>query len=139
SKSPSTTCGPIKFGDIMMKRANFEDLVLDEATNQQTLDEEPFTGIVFELFDNGAVIYEAIFVDGRENGVRKEGNEDGKLLSETAIRNGLREGIHKEYYTNGSIKKSSTYECGFCTWSIEYDLAGRVVKEYQLTPDNPDY
>jgi antitoxin component YwqK of YwqJK toxin-antitoxin module len=91
------------------RRVNYDDLEFDD--QQALLDGIPFTGLVFSVYQGGA------------------------LESERLYRDGLPEGLQQSFYLDGSLKKKS-----FAVWSrgstevFEYYQNG-VLKSYRRYVD----
>ena len=67
-------------------------------------DKEPYSGIGVEEHPNRQRSLEVPIKNGKMEGVVKEWNIDGVLISDTKYSGGLKNGIEKQFYDNGKIK-----------------------------------
>ena len=66
-------------------------------------------GKVKEYNDDGNLIFEGEYLNGKRNGKGKQYNDDGNLIFEGKYLNGKRNGNVKEYYNNGKLKFEGEY------------------------------
>lgn len=71
---------------------------------------EPYSGKVFELFDNGLQKLNFEAKDGEKNGLYEEYFENTKLKSKINYKNGNLEGLFEEYIENGVLKEKGIYK-----------------------------
>jgi len=62
--------------------------------------------------DNGRLYIEVPYDDGKKNGLAKEYDESGILMSETIYFNGRKNGVEKFYHRDGKIKSETWYHDG---------------------------
>jgi antitoxin component YwqK of YwqJK toxin-antitoxin module len=70
---------------------------------------EPYSGKVFELFDNGLQKLNFEVKDGEKDGLYEEHFENTKLKSKINYKNGNPEGVFEKYFENGELKEKGTY------------------------------
>jgi len=66
-------------------------------------------GAVCFYGSNGNIMFETLYKDGEEEGVRYY-YKSGKLKNETPYKNGRQEGIEKWYYENGRLQREIPYK-----------------------------
>ena len=94
-------------------------ILIDELTNKGTEDSpimyyesELFSGIGFDIYEDGELQYESNYKDGKENGFYKEWYENGQLRYEGNYKDGKEDGIHKGWYKNGQMEYESNSQDG---------------------------
>ena len=99
-------------------------------------------GTAYLYFSNGKVQQTILYNDGKRNGLSKEYDQDGNILTLLEYRNdilinreqvnrtdnrGLKQGEWKEFHQNGNIKSERTYKDDFLHgYYKEYDERGRL-------------
>ena len=74
---------------------------------------EPFTGEIFENYENGQLKYKSNFKDGkREDGLYERYYENGQLSYKTNLKDGKRNGLAESYYENGQLQYKVNYKDG---------------------------
>ena len=74
-----------------------------------TNDDEPYTGLVFEFYDNGQKRLNGRYNNGIKNGKWTWWNMDGSMDSTGTYKNDLMNGLWKYYYQNGQIHGQGRY------------------------------
>jgi sulfatase modifying factor 1 len=77
-----------------------------------TNDNKPFSGSVFEFYENGTEKLNGRYRNGIKNGKWTWWNEDGGTNSTGSYKNGLQNGIWKYYYENGQKESEGTFKDG---------------------------
>ena len=72
----------------------------------------PFTGEIFENYENGQLKYKSNFKDGELDGLDESYYENGKLYIKSNIKDGKEDGLYEEYYENGQLKYKRNYKDG---------------------------
>ena len=68
--------------------------------------DEPFTGEIFENYENGQLKYKVNLKDGLpEDGLIKKYHRNGQLREMTNIKDGKLDGIYARYYFNGQLRE----------------------------------
>ena len=96
-----------------------------------------FTGVTYDLFDNGQTAQEITLVDGLPEGFWREWFESGQLALESECKGGVKHGKTTAWYPDGKIKSAGSYEYGIEVEFREWDGRGRLVVERKLGPDTP--
>lgn len=87
-------------------------------------------GLRESFFDNGKLSKSGEYKDGKRNGVWKESNIDGNLISEISYLKGEKEGESISYYKNGNKKEKSTFKRDKLDGKkIEWDENGDIKSE----------
>lgn len=66
-------------------------------------------GLFREYHENGNLMREETYVNGKKNGLAKTHLKDGTLSEETTYQDGKRNGPSREYHKNGVLKKEVGY------------------------------
>lgn len=100
---------------------------------------QPFTGIGYELGNEGQVINEMTYKNGKMDGVSRQWNYLGQLFFETHYRKGLTYGLDREWDENGQLRREAFLEYGFPAWEKEWDETGQLVKDHVMGPEDSNY
>ena len=73
---------------------------------------KPFSGSVFDFYENGTERFNGRYRNGIKNGKWTWWNEDGGVDSTGRFKKGLKNGQWKYYYTNGILKGKGQYRVG---------------------------
>lgn len=97
-------------------------------------DEDKITGCVGKeyYYNNGQLEIESEtpFKNGKENGIEKEYYKNGRLKRETPHTDGKANGIEKKYYENGRLKGETPYTDGKLNGVVkEYYETGELLRE----------
>lgn len=91
---------------------------------------KPFTGLLYELYENGNVRYYSMYEDGYQKGEYVSFYYEGTPWSYTIMYNGAFTGIAYHWYPDGKLKKrlerfgnSRHYKV------VEYDENGNITKQ----------
>jgi len=87
-------------------------------------------GLRESFFDNGNLSKTREYKDGKRNGIWKEFNVDGNLISEICYLKGEKEGESISYYKNGNKKEKSNFKRDKLNGKkIEWDEKGDIKSE----------
>lgn len=90
-------------------------------------------GMLKVYYSNGNLKRTGSYSRGEQNGLFKEYDENGNLISEYTKAKGLLNGPSKDYHLNGKIKRSEFYVNGKEEGHfIEYDEFGVILADYEL-------
>ena len=87
---------PINMNEMLNER---DDIYYTKDTNQ------PYSGPVFSLHENGQLSNEGILKNGKLEGPFKTYHENGQLKTEGTYTDGLEYGLWKFYHSNGQLKE----------------------------------
>ncbi len=97
---------------------------------------EPFTGTAFDVYRDGQVRYEQKYKNGVPDGVYKEWYENGQIKIETNYENELQFGSFKKWYENGQLKEQTTLKYSAAIGSIKHwHENGQLAYEIELKDD----
>ena len=85
-------------------------------------DDKPFTGIVFDLYENGQKKLEGRYRNGLKNGKWTWWNHDGSIVKRGTYRSQLMNGLWQFYYWNDNIKAKGSYRDGNGTSDDYYSV-----------------
>ena len=75
---------------------------------------KPFTGLAYELYNNGQLIYYCFYKEEFEHGAYVEFYENGNIESIQYMKYGRIRGKEEVWFENGSLKSITEYELGIC-------------------------
>lgn len=113
---------------------SYSDEVIDNPENE---DGKPFTGLVYELYNNGNLIYYANYVKGFIEGKLIEFYKNGNLKSVKNLIHGQSNGLERIWYETGEKKFEGEYKFGIALHYIEWDTKGHIIKQ-KLSPTETD-
>ncbi|GKX32071.1 hypothetical protein SH1V18_45510 [Vallitalea longa] len=128
--------------NVMKNGVNFEKLY-NEYCSDRILDKAEdkggklFTGLVYELNNNGQLAYYCFYKDGLENGQYVEFYENGNVQSVQHMKHGTIVGKEKIWFKNGMIKSVGEYEYGVCLNLKEWNEKGVLINQ-KLEPTEKD-
>nr|HPI44856.1 toxin-antitoxin system YwqK family antitoxin [Tenuifilaceae bacterium] len=76
---------------------------------EYTLKNGKLNGAIKAYYQNGNIRKTGYFINGKENGLFKEYNEDGSINIEYNMKDGEMNGAIKNYYENGHVKKTGSF------------------------------
>jgi len=129
--------------NLATERKNIFDLIYAEDADGNDLvcypDGSPYTGIVFEALPSGSITTEYEVKDGLKDGVEKEYYSEGKLESITHYRKGYLHGEVIYYYPEGTQKEKSVFEYGLRREVFEWDEAGILTRHSAISETDNNY
>jgi antitoxin component YwqK of YwqJK toxin-antitoxin module len=110
-------------GDIICWSGEFGDQI---CSNKGV----PFTGLLYELYQNSSLAYYSFYENGVKNGIFLEFYPSGKPKSYGVFNRGLLVGRSYEWYENGMLKKlKDHYKSDYHYMFIEYDENGNITRK----------
>lgn len=76
---------------------------------EYTLKNGLLNGTLKSYYQNGNLKKTGNYINGKENGLFKEYNEDGSINIEYSMKDGVMNGAFKTYYENGQVKKIGSF------------------------------
>ncbi len=133
-----------------MKRADYDELDSPDGDTYYWMDtpdgvtyrftqEKLFTGIAYETRRDGSLWSEKDFLNGRSHGTSRTWYPSGQLQEETTFYNGLTYGPAREWDEAGQLRREGFIEYGIRVREKKWDENGRLMEEYEIAPDDPDY
>ncbi|MBC8294289.1 MAG: hypothetical protein H8E55_00615, partial [Pelagibacterales bacterium] len=68
-----------------------------------------FNGVSFKNYDDGTLLSEQLYKDGKKDGSYKYYNKNGTLSSEETYKDGKMDGLSKRWYENGQLEYERNY------------------------------
>ncbi|MEI2432890.1 hypothetical protein RDV84_04180 [Lysobacter yananisis] len=113
---------------------------LDFGLGDQLLyQDQPLTGIVYELYPDGSLKEERSYEDGMPKGLCREWYDNGQLSREWIAQHGFAPDETTEWHRNGQMKSVMRRELGIDVAYSEWDASGQLVIERRLQEDSPTY
>lgn len=120
--------------DVIYEGVNFENLwyascsdeILDNAEDEGGL---PFSGLTYELYDNGQLIYYCSYKDGFPYGEEIWFYKNGNIKTRKYKKYGRIFGKEETWFEDGKLKSLSEYEFGVCLSYKEWDKDGKLINE----------
>lgn len=103
------------------------DMRIEMANYPLKIDNEIFTGIIKDTFDNGQLKYKKRFSAGKENGEQTGWHCNGKISYQYIARDGNKEGLYLEYYPSGQMQIKQSYAKGKVMENKVLDPEGKVL------------
>ncbi|WP_298845018.1 toxin-antitoxin system YwqK family antitoxin [Clostridium sp.] len=110
------------------------DRILDNPADEGG---NPFTGLSYELYNNGQLIYYSFYREGFPNGDYANFYKNNNIKSRQYMEYGRITGKKEVWFENGNLKSVGEYELSFCLKLKEWDCEGKLIKE-QLAPTEED-
>jgi antitoxin component YwqK of YwqJK toxin-antitoxin module len=98
------------------------------------LNGEPFTGTSYSEYSDGQLEQETMYRDGLPDGLQKEWYENGQLQRESNAVRGLGSSKVVTWYENGQMKSAALYEAGVKVENKEWTEDGELIKDEVITP-----
>jgi antitoxin component YwqK of YwqJK toxin-antitoxin module len=102
-------------------------------------DGKPFTGIGFEIEQDGTVVSELEFVQGKLHGMSRGFYSSGQLEEETPYVNGLKHGVEREWFESGVLRREAILEFDVLMRSKVWNEEGKLIHEEERPPDDHLY
>jgi antitoxin component YwqK of YwqJK toxin-antitoxin module len=118
------------------RRINYDDLYLED-NMRYTFGGKVFTGIAFELYEDGSLRVEDTMVDGINEGASDQYFRSGRLQSKEQLHQRSLHGLCRYWYESGQLRAEKLYEHGVLIEDRVWNEDGKLVKDYQLGPDDP--
>ncbi len=99
----------------------------------------PFTGIAFEESEDGRLMEEVQFKDGLQDGLAREWYLNGQLCRQGGFYQGVQHGAHDEWYETGARKRHAEFELGVLLAETTWSESGTVAQEFVIDPASPNY
>ncbi|MBD8498789.1 toxin-antitoxin system YwqK family antitoxin [Paenibacillus arenosi] len=121
--------------------SDFEDLWFTSCSdeiidNPEDEGGKPFTGLTYELYENGCLRYFCFYKNGFKEGMFREYYRSGKLKSEEVMKYGQTIGKRTIWYESGKIKSVSEHEQGIELSYNEWDEFNKLILSRQLPKIN---
>lgn len=94
--------------------------------------DKPFTGVGFARWDDGKLEVEIEYRDGMRWGISKEWFHEGSLASEAGWAWDLLHGVSREWHENGQLASEEVFEYGTLLSGNWWDKNGKLVKKFVI-------
>ena len=119
-----------EFGEDLWWDRNCGYFICDVSNDEAGRDEETyFTGLAFELYENGNLSYYQYYKDGLQDGEDVGFYPSGKIHYYSVYRKGRITGIFYQWYENGMMKE---YIDRIHNMRIEADEQGNITKQGKM-------
>lgn len=105
---------------------SYSDEVLD---NPEDKGGKPFTGLAYELHDNGNLAYYCFYKNGFMEGNHVTFHQNGRVKSFETMVKGQTKGLRINWYDSGELKFEGNYQFGVCLTFTEWDKAGNILQQ----------
>lgn len=133
-----------------MKRADYNELDSPDGDTYYWMDkpdgmtrhftkEKLFTGIAYQTWLDGSLWTEEGFLNGQRHGPSRTWYPSGQLQEEGTFYNSLTYGPAREWDEAGQLRREEFMEYGFRVREKKWDEAGRLIEEFEIAPDDPNY
>lgn len=113
--------------------------VLDEKLGYdgdvRLLNDEPFSGIGYSEYSSGQLEQEIIYREGLPDGIQKQWYESGQLKEESNAVRGLGSSKVTVWYESGQMASVALYEAGVKVEYREWSEDGDLIKNEVITPN----
>jgi antitoxin component YwqK of YwqJK toxin-antitoxin module len=116
-------------------RINWDDIEQDWE-DFITLNDEPFTGIVYENWPDGTLRSETEIENGLRKGFDRNWYESGQPQAESYHDRSVKSGFSREWFENGQLKQEIIWEWGIMIQKRHWDENEKLISEYQITSDS---
>jgi antitoxin component YwqK of YwqJK toxin-antitoxin module len=99
-------------------------------------DGKPFSGVGVESTEEGEIVSEIVFVDGREHGEAVDYYPNGALKSQTLYVNGLKHGVSRDYLDDGTMQREDVFEYDVLMESKCWSPTGELENEFKRPADD---
>jgi hypothetical protein len=103
------------------------------------LNDRRYTGIVQEFSDNGALLSEMDVEDGLQNGLVREFYEEGQLMRQAAYKHNSLHGTLQEWDEGGHVVLEEHYELGICCKRLVRTAGGELQVVFELAESDSNY
>ena len=94
-------------------------VLYDELTERGTDDKptmyfegKPFTGVAFDIWEDGQLHYEGTYKDGKQDGLFQTWYDNGQLAIRQNYKDGKYDGLFQSWYKNGQLEYERNYKDG---------------------------
>jgi antitoxin component YwqK of YwqJK toxin-antitoxin module len=120
-------------------RVSYDDLEHSDEDDSLLLNGKPFTGILYDEYDNGQAGEEEKYVDGHQVGPFRRWYENGQLREEGVKRRGFAPDKMSRWHENGVLKSTEEREWGVVVSCKEWDEHGKLISEREIEPGSSDH
>lgn len=100
-------------------------------------EDQPFTGMGYDLAPEGWVRSEREYRDGSPDGMSRCWYAPGRLEAETMYGGGLFHGLRRTWHENELIASEGWFEHGVCLRRKKWNEDGNITEDFQLQESDP--
>ena len=91
-----------------LKEISINETIQFEGKIYLLKEDNPYSGIVYDLYDNGQREYEGHYKDGKPNGPLNYYYDNGNIKRKGSLKNGIPIGVWTYYKLDGTIEKTES-------------------------------
>ncbi|WP_051827150.1 toxin-antitoxin system YwqK family antitoxin [Metabacillus indicus] len=120
---------------VLKQGVNFDEELWFTSYSDEVLDKpeegngKPFTGLAYELYENGDLAYYCYYYNGFKEGNNVKFHRNGKVKSIDYMIKGQTRGTRKIWYESGELKYEGEFKFGVCLKYTEWDEEGNVMRQ----------
>jgi antitoxin component YwqK of YwqJK toxin-antitoxin module len=103
------------------------------------LDDEPFTGVAFSLYEDGSLKSETEYKNGLKWGLERYWFGSGILEYEAELQRGVVYGKKRVWHPDGRLKEEGDYEHGITLNRKTWDEDGNIVEDFELSKTDSNF
>lgn len=121
-----------------MKRVP-QDLLDYPGDGYYYLDDTPFTGVAFSLFEDGSLKSDTEYRQGLKWGLERHWFRPGNLEYEAEMQRGVLYGKKRSWNSDGKINEEGDYEHGITLRRRKWDEDGNLVENFELKQTDSNF
>jgi MORN repeat variant len=122
-----------------MERKLFDDLDYDFTESKFTLNGKPFSGIAYEVHEEGWVLSEGVYINGYKNGLHLEYFFSGIISNESYYSFNALHGTSREWFPNGNIMKETFALFAVIIREKTWNVKGELIQVYEIDRQSFNY
>jgi len=103
------------------------------------LDDKPFTGVAFSLYEAGSLKSETEYKHGLKWGLDRHWFGPDKFQYEAELQRGVVHGKKRVWHPDGKLKEEGDYEFGIELKSKKWDEDGNLVEDFELKETDSNF
>jgi antitoxin component YwqK of YwqJK toxin-antitoxin module len=96
-----------------------------------------FSGIAIETYEDGSLATEIPITDGKEDGIARDFYESGSVKSQTIYVSGIKHGVESDWYESGKIKEENIIHKGYLMSFKKWSETGVLIEKYDRPKEDP--
>ena len=101
--------------------------------------EEPFTGVSYDLTPDQHLWSELEYLNGLQTGIGREYYPSGQMKTETTYQNGSKHGQEREWFENGQLCRQADYEHAILLRERIWNMYNNLERDYVISEQQPNY
>jgi antitoxin component YwqK of YwqJK toxin-antitoxin module len=101
--------------------------------------DKPFSGIGYDLTPDGKLWSEQAYVNGMRDGIERAWSLSGVLILEDYSSHGNLHRSKYEWFEDGKLKREAVFEFGIRIYGKEWDSDGKLTRVFQLKETDIEY